>query len=115
MATAATVIPRNQGKTDFVRDVLTKNARANAKTVKDEWVKSGHEGTISETLVNKMRSEMGLAGTCAVGVPRAPRRQPPRSPSIPGRRGAEAQVGSGGGLVGSQQREIGGGATCKGR
>lgn len=70
MATAATVIPRNQGKTDFVRDVLTKNPRANAQTVKDEWLESGHEGTISETLVNKMRSEMGLAGNLRGGRPK---------------------------------------------
>jgi hypothetical protein len=32
----ATVIPRNQGKTEFVTEMLTKNPRANAKFIKDE-------------------------------------------------------------------------------
>ncbi len=63
----ATVARRNQGKTDFVKDVLKKNRYANAKTVNAAWLEAGREGTISETLVNKMRSEMGLTGNLRGG------------------------------------------------
>jgi hypothetical protein len=66
----ATATRRNQGKTEFVRSVLAKNPHGNARVVNDEWLKSGHEGTISETLVNKMRSEMGLAGNLRTGRPK---------------------------------------------
>jgi hypothetical protein len=66
----ATTTQRDQGKTEFVRRVLTENRYANAKIVIDEWQKSGHEGTISETLVNRMRSEMGLAGNLRSGRPK---------------------------------------------
>ena len=58
----ATVVPRNQGKTDFVRDVLKKNPHGNAKYVNEAWLAAGRDGTISETLVNKMRSVLGLTG-----------------------------------------------------
>jgi hypothetical protein len=56
-ATATTV-----GKTEFVKEVLGKNPRANPTTVNEEWKSAGHEGTISATLVNKLRSSLGLAG-----------------------------------------------------
>jgi hypothetical protein len=61
---------RNQGKTEFVREVLKKNPHANAQAVRDEWSASGHDGTISQTLVNKQRSVMGLAGNIKGGRPR---------------------------------------------
>jgi hypothetical protein len=66
----ATVVRRNQGKTEFVKDVLTKNAFANAKLVNDEWQKAGRDGSISETLVNKMRSDLGLTGNLRGGRPK---------------------------------------------
>jgi hypothetical protein len=53
---------RNQGKTAFVREVLKNNPYANAEAVVAHWNAEGHEGTISQTLVNKQRSVMGLAG-----------------------------------------------------
>jgi hypothetical protein len=61
---------RNQGKTAFVRDVLTRNPHANAKVVREEWEAAGNSGTISQTLVNKQRSEMGLAGNIKGGRPK---------------------------------------------
>jgi hypothetical protein len=61
---------RNQGKTAFVREVLSKNPHANAKAVREEWEKAGHDGTISQTLVNKQRSLMGLAGNIRGGRPK---------------------------------------------
>ncbi len=36
---------------------------ANATVVREAWAAAGHGGSISQTLVNKQRSEMGLAGT----------------------------------------------------
>jgi hypothetical protein len=61
---------RNQGKTEFVRAVLERNPLANAKTVREEWTASGRSGSISQTLVNKQRSEMGLAGNLKGGRPK---------------------------------------------
>ncbi len=66
----ATVVRRNQGKTEFVKNVLTENEHANAKIVNQEWQKAGREGTISETLVNKMRSDLGLTGNLRGGRPK---------------------------------------------
>ena len=62
---------RNQGKTEFVREVLTKNPHANAQVVRDEWAATGHSGSISQTLVNKQRSLMGLAGNLKGGRPKS--------------------------------------------
>ncbi|SRR5579883_2896838 len=61
---------RNQGKTEFVKDVLSKNPHANAKAVRDAWAAAGNDGTISQTLVNKQRSLMGLTGNIKGGRPR---------------------------------------------
>jgi hypothetical protein len=58
----ATVTARTVGKTEFVKEVLRKNPRANPTTVNEEWKSAGHDGTISATLVNKLRSSLGLAG-----------------------------------------------------
>jgi hypothetical protein len=46
----------------FVKEVLNNNPYANAEAVNDAWQKAGFDGSISPTLVNKMRSQMGLAG-----------------------------------------------------
>jgi hypothetical protein len=54
--------PRNQGKTSFVKEFLHDNPFGNTKAVNEAWTKEGMKGTISETLVNKMRSHLGLAG-----------------------------------------------------
>ncbi len=53
---------RDQGKTYFVKELLIDHPMANTKAVNDAWSAAGMEGTISETLVNKTRSHMGLAG-----------------------------------------------------
>src|SRR6516164_916550 len=58
MATATTT----PGKSDFIREVLGKNPQATFKAVNEAWTKAGNEGSISQTLVNKMRSEAGLSG-----------------------------------------------------
>lgn len=53
---------RDQGKTSFVKELLIDHPMANTKAVNEAWEAAGMEGTISETLVNKTRSQMGLAG-----------------------------------------------------
>src|SRR5271166_6635695 len=57
-----TVKPRDQGKTSFVKELLIHNPKANTKAVNEAWSAAGMQGTISETLVNKTRSHMGLTG-----------------------------------------------------
>jgi len=58
----AILATKRAGKTQFVKDVLAKNARANAAAVNVAWKAEGRDGTISATLVNKLRSTLGLAG-----------------------------------------------------
>jgi hypothetical protein len=61
---------RGLNKSGFIREVLTKNPTATAPLVNQAWAEAGREGSISETLVNKLRSEMGLSGNLR-GRPRA--------------------------------------------
>ena len=82
----ATVTQRQPGKTEFVRAVLTTNPKANAKAVKEKWLEDGHDGTISETLVNKMRSEMGLAGNLRGGRPKGSRTATSEKPKYTGKK-----------------------------
>ena len=58
----ASEVGRDPGKSAFVRDVLTKDRQANHEAVNRAWTEAGHEGTISESLVGKIRSELGLTG-----------------------------------------------------
>lgn len=53
---------RDQGKTSFVKEYLNDNPQANPKAVNEAWEAAGMEGTISDTLVNKQRSALGLSG-----------------------------------------------------
>ena len=47
---------------NFCQSILNDHPTANTKKVNESWSAAGMEGTISETLVNKMRSQMGLTG-----------------------------------------------------
>lgn len=58
---------RNEGKSQFVKDVLKKNPFANAQAVNEEWKSSGKTGEISSTLVNKLRSSEGYSGNLRSG------------------------------------------------
>lgn len=60
----------DEGKTGFVRQVLEDNPHANVRVVNDEWLKAGNEGEISQSLVNKQRSQMGLTGNIKGGRPK---------------------------------------------
>src|SRR5215213_9642975 len=53
---------KGDGKSAFVRDVLTKDSTANPVAINSAWQEAGHEGTISESLVHKMRARMKLTG-----------------------------------------------------
>lgn len=61
---------RNQGKTEFVRSVLEQNPYANARIIRQEWTSAGHGDSISQTLINKQRSLMGLTGNIKGGRPK---------------------------------------------
>lgn len=65
MATATAT--RSLGKTGFVKEYLNDNPQANARAVNGAWAAAGFEGTISPTLVNRMRSEFGLTGNIPKG------------------------------------------------
>ncbi len=58
MATAT----KSQNKTSFVQDFLNDHPEGNVKAVNEAWAAAGMNGTIGATLINKMRSEMGLTG-----------------------------------------------------
>ncbi len=61
---------RNQGKTQFIREILARDPQANARKIREAWEEEGYEGTISQTLVNKQRSLLGLAGNIKGGRPK---------------------------------------------
>jgi hypothetical protein len=58
MATAT----KSPNKTSFVQDFLKENPKGNVKAVQEAWAAAGMTGSIGATLVNKMRSDMGLTG-----------------------------------------------------
>lgn len=60
-------IARDQGKTAFIKKVLFDDEFANAAKINELWIDGGHDGSISVSLVNKMRSEMGLTGNLRRG------------------------------------------------
>jgi hypothetical protein len=52
----------DQGKSSFVRELLARDPEANEQSVNEAWEEAGNEGTISGSLVSKIRSDMGLTG-----------------------------------------------------
>ena len=58
MATAT----RDQGKTGFVTEFLRSNPQGNVQAVNEAWTKAGKDGSVGATLIQKLRSEMGLVG-----------------------------------------------------
>src|SRR5512135_1438018 len=58
----ATTAGQGEGKTAFVRDLLQRDSRANERSINEAWKAAGNAGTISGTLVSKIRREMGLTG-----------------------------------------------------
>jgi len=68
----ATLETAREGKTDFVKEVLAKDPRANTSAVNEAWQKAGRTGQISATLVNKLRSSLGLAGNLRARTKKLP-------------------------------------------
>jgi hypothetical protein len=59
MAKTTTATP---GKSSFLKEFLHDNPFGTAKDVNAAWAQAGFDGTISSSLVNKARAEMGLTG-----------------------------------------------------
>jgi hypothetical protein len=86
----------DEGKLQFIKQVLAKNPNANDEVVNKAWKDAGREGTISKSYVSKLRSDLGLtkrrkrrrAAKAAVnGESAAPKRRgrPPGIKRGPGR------------------------------
>jgi hypothetical protein len=67
MATGAVV---NQGKTPFVEKYFASNPDGNLETVNKAWTAAGNPGSLSESLIGKVRSRLGLTGKKAVDEPK---------------------------------------------
>jgi hypothetical protein len=92
----ASEVGRDQGKSAFVRDVLTKDRQANHEAVNRAWTEAGHAGTISESLVGKLRSELGLTGQQRPGARITESAESARQPAAPAaRRGTGPKKGGG--------------------
>jgi hypothetical protein len=50
------------GKTMFAKEFLNDHPQGNVDAVNEAWQAAGFDGTISPTLINKMRASMGLSG-----------------------------------------------------
>ena len=70
------------GKTMFVKEFLIDNREGNVRAVNEAWTAAGFGGSISSTLVNKMRAKLGLAGNL--------RRRTKTSKAAPAAKKAEA-------------------------
>jgi len=55
-------VARDQGKTSFVTEFLSNHPHGNVQAVNEAWTKAGKDGSIGATLIQKMRSQMGLTG-----------------------------------------------------
>jgi hypothetical protein len=55
-------VARDQGKTTFVKEFLGENPQGNVQAVNEAWTKAGKDGSIGATLIQKVRSQMGLTG-----------------------------------------------------
>ncbi len=50
----------DQGKGTFVREFFASNPDANEESVNEAWSSEGREGTISVSLISKIKAELGL-------------------------------------------------------
>ena len=60
------------GKTMFVKEFLNDHPQGNVDAVNEAWQAAGFDGTISPTLINKMRASLGLTGNIR-GTSKSPR------------------------------------------
>jgi len=74
-------------KTQFVRDVLTKNPGASVNDVNQAWTAAGHEGKLGDSLIYKTKSEIGKppipAKTLPLESPAVPANRIEPNPDLP--------------------------------
>ena len=58
----ATVKQKIEGKSMFLKEYLMENPAAGAEAVAAAWREAGNEGTISASLVGKVRRDLELTG-----------------------------------------------------
>ena len=59
----------NQGKTAFVEKYFASNPDGNLESVNKAWTAAGNAGSVSESLVGKVRSRLGLTGKKTLDEP----------------------------------------------
>jgi hypothetical protein len=50
----------SEGKLEFLEEMLRKNPNVTLETVNQAWSDSGHEGTISQSYLGKVKANLGL-------------------------------------------------------
>ncbi len=50
----------SEGKLEFLEEILRKNPNVTLETVNQAWSDSGHEGTISQSYLGKVKANLGL-------------------------------------------------------
>ena len=65
-------------KTKFVNEFLGKNPQGNLRTVNEAWTADGMRGTISKSVVDKIRARLGLTGNLGAKTKAAPSRRQPQ-------------------------------------
>src|SRR5512135_2422367 len=64
----ATLKQKIEGKSMFLKEYLLDNPDAGTEAIAAAWREAGNEGTISASLVGKVRRDLGLTGKCAAQV-----------------------------------------------
>lgn len=80
-------IEKGRGKTVFITEFLEDHPTANAKAVKEAWTDAGHDDTVSVTLVQKVRTALGLVGNIRRGRSAEGKGVAVANRSVPKRRG----------------------------
>ena len=58
----ATVKRKDEGKSMFLKEYLVDHPDAGTEAIAAAWREAGHEGTISTSLIGKVRKDLGLTG-----------------------------------------------------
>jgi hypothetical protein len=58
----ATVKEKGEGKSGFLKEYFVDHPDAGKATIDEAWQDAGNEGTISDSLIYKVRSDLGLTG-----------------------------------------------------
>jgi hypothetical protein len=77
----------DQGKSAFIRDLLGRDPEADEDAVNEAWRKAGNQGSISGSLIYKIRSGLGLTGKgrsadVAAGRPKAKETKAPKAKPV---------------------------------